>query len=250
MYFFVLNFIRNWELMIDKIMHRTKFQFITFSILSTLSASTAYTQPTTLIVVRKFKIYRELVVADSSKKMVELKTIVPNLRYDLRYATGNNFLHQRLYKKGNETFLRLPVAKALATAQQELNEKGFGLKIWDAYRPYSVTVKMWEPIKDDRYVADPKKGSGHNRGTAVDLAIINLKDGKELNMGTDFDNFSDTAHQTFTNLPEEILQNRLLLKSTMEKYGFVALATEWWHFYWKDANKFELMDIDFKKFRK
>jgi D-alanyl-D-alanine dipeptidase len=236
--------------MIDKIMNRTKFQFITLIILSTLSASTAYTQPAVLIIVSKFKIYKELVAADSSKRMVELKTIVPNLRYDLRYATLNNFLHQQLYKKGTKTFLRLPVAKALAAAQLELNEKGFGLKIWDAYRPYSVTVKMWDPIKDDRYVADPKKGSGHNRGTAVDLTIINLKDGKELEMGTDFDNFSDTAHQTFTNLPEEILQNRLLLKSTMEKYGFIALRTEWWHFSWKDANIFELMDVDFKKFRK
>jgi D-alanyl-D-alanine dipeptidase len=235
--------------MLDKIMKRAKFQSIHFIILLTLS-TTACTQPAELSIVSKFKIYKELVAEDSSKRMIELKTIVPNLRYDLRYATLNNFLHQRLYRKENETFLRLPAGRALAKTQQELNEKGFGLKIWDAYRPYSVTVKMWEPIKDDRYVADPKKGSGHNRGTAVDLTIVNLKDGKELNMGTDFDNFSDTANQTFTNLPEEILQNRLLLKSTMEKYGFIALATEWWHFYWKDAKKFELLNIPFKKFRK
>jgi D-alanyl-D-alanine dipeptidase len=248
--YFVLNFISSCECMIDKITNRIKFQFLAFIILLTSCATVHAQQAAELVVVRKFKIYKELVAKDSSKKMIELKTIMPKLVYDLRYATVNNFLHQHLYKKGDETYLRLPVVLALAKAEQELNEKGFGLKIWDAYRPYSVTVKMWEPIKDDRYVADPKFGSGHNRGTAVDLTIINLKDGKELDMGTGFDNFSDTAHQTFTNLPEEILQNRFLLKSTMEKYGFVAVATEWWHFYWKNANDFELMDIDFKKFRK
>ena len=181
--------------------------------------------------------------------MVELKTIVPGIQYDLRYATPNNFMHQKLYKDGDITFLRLPVAKALSKAQQELNTRGLSLKIWDAYRPYSVTVKMGEPIKDDRYVADPKKGSGHNRGIAVDLTIIEKSTATELNMGTGFDNFSDTAHQDFKDLSNEILQNRSLLKTVMEKYGFKALETEWWHFYWNDPD-FELMDIDPKKFKK
>jgi len=134
--------------------------------------------------------------------------------------------------------------------QKELNENGVGLKIFDAYRPYSVTVKFWELVHDERYVANPSKGSGHNRGIAVDLTIINLKTGRELNMGTGFDNFSDTAHQTFTSLPEEILQNRVLLKSTMEKYGFKALDTEWWHFFLTDGSRFEILDIEFKKLKK
>ena len=102
--------------------------------------------------------------------------------------------------------MRLIVARALGRVQQELNEKDLSLKIWDAYRPYSVTEKMWELIKDERYVADPKKGSGHNRGIAVDLTIIDRTTGKELDMGTGFDNFTDTAHQTFKNLPPEILK--------------------------------------------
>ncbi len=124
---------------------------------------------------------------------------------------------------------------------------GLGLKIFDAYRPYSVTEKMWLPVQDDRYAADPKKGSGHNRGVAVDLTLIYLATGEELNMGTGFDNFSDTAHHAFTNLPEDILQNRLLLKKNMEQYGFKALDTEWWHYSLPNAKDFELLDIDFKK---
>jgi zinc D-Ala-D-Ala dipeptidase len=235
--------------MSDKITKQAKFQLLTAIILSTSLISTAQQIPE-LNIVSKFRVYKQQVAQDPSKKMIELKKVIPNIVYDLRYAGSNNFVHQPLYKQGSKTYLRSPVAIALASVQEELNKKGLGLKIFDAYRPYSVTVKFWELVHDERYVADPKKGSGHNRGTAVDLTIINLKDGKELDMGTGFDNFSDTAHQTFTNLPEEVLQNRLLLKSAMEKYGFVALATEWWHFYWKDANKFELMNIDFKKFRK
>jgi zinc D-Ala-D-Ala dipeptidase len=234
--------------MADKISKQNLFQIIACIIFSTSILACEAQRDSALIVVSKYKQYKELVSKDPSKKMVELKSVAPNLVYDLRYSTLNNFMHRKLYKQGEETFLRSPVADALAKAQRELNEKGLGLKIWDAYRPYSVTVKMWEPIKDERYVADPKKGSGHNRGGAVDLTIINLKNGNELNMGTGFDNFSDTAHSTFTNLPEEILQNRLLLKTTMEKYGFINLQTEWWHFYWKELSRFEVMDIDFKKF--
>jgi len=202
-----------------------------------------------LKIIKKYAEYAQSVKNDSLKEMIELKKISPNLQYDLRYATTNNFMHQKLYKDGDHTFLRLPAGRALSKIQEELNEKNLSLKIWDAYRPYSITEKMWELIKDDRYVADPKKGSGHNRGVAVDLTVINKLSGKELNMGTGFDNFSDTAHADFKNLPDEILQNRLLLKSIMEKYGFRVLETEWWHFSWNNS-EFDLMDIDGKKFKR
>ena len=200
-------------------------------------------------VITKYFRYKESVQKDSLKKMVELKTIMPDVEYDLRYATINNFMHQRLYNTAEVTFLRLPVAIALSNVQRELSLQGLSLKVWDAYRPYNVTVKMWKPIKDERYVANPKNGSGHNRGIAIDLTIINRLSRKELNMGTDFDNFSDTAHVDFNKLPSEILQNRSLLKTTMEKYGFKALQTEWWHFYWHNSD-FELLDINAKKFKK
>ena len=157
----------------------------------------------------------------------------------------------QMYPKNTSiTFLRLPAAIALQKVQQELNEKGLGLKIFDAYRPFSVTVKFWELVKDERYVANPSKGSGHNRGIAVDLTIIYLKDGHELNMGTGFDNFTDTAHHTFTKLPEEILQNRELLRSTMEKFGFKAFESEWWHYFLAEGNRFEILDIEFSKLKK
>ena len=216
--------------------------------LSCLAQDTSVSKPP---VTNDWKIFKEQVRQDSSKRMIELHSLMPQLVYDLRYAGINNFMHRRMYPAGTvRTFLRLPAALALVNVQEELNEKGLGLKIFDAYRPYSVTVKFWELVKDERYVANPAKGSGHNRGIAVDLTIINLNTGEELNMGTGFDNFTDTAHQTFTNLPKEILQNRLLLKSIMEKNGFKALDTEWWHYFLADGNRFELLDIDFKKLKR
>lgn len=201
-------------------------------------------------VTTKLSDYYRQVRDDSAKQMVELKSRIPGLVYDLRYATTGNFMRRLMYPAGtSRTFLRSPAASALRQAQHELAEKGLGIKIFDAYRPYSVTVKFWELVKDERYVAHPAKGSGHNRGIAVDLTLIYLHDGAEMNMGTDFDNFSDTAHHAFAGLPERVLQNRKLLRTTMEKYGFRALETEWWHYSLPDAAKFELLDIDFRKFK-
>jgi D-alanyl-D-alanine dipeptidase len=188
---------------------------------------------------------------DSIKQMVELKKLIPNIRYELRYATKNNFMKRKMYP-GNtaNTFLRLPAARSLKAVQDELNAKGLGVKVWDAYRPYSVTEQFWELVKDERYVADPRKGSGHNRGIAIDLTIFNLQTGTELDMGTGFDNFSDSAHHNFNHLPAEVLHNRQLLKATMEKNGFIPFDNEWWHYSLPNPSVYEIMDIPFKVMKK
>lgn len=202
-------------------------------------------------VMEKYAAYRAAVRKDSLQQMIELKTLSPNLRYELRYAGTNNFMHRKMYPENPvHTFLRAPAAKALAAIQAELNINGLGLKIFDAYRPYSVTVQFWELVKDERYVANPAKGSGHNRGLATDLTIINLSTGQELDMGTGFDNFTDTAHHSFTGLPEKVLQNRVQLKNLMEKYGFRPLETEWWHYYWPNDREYEVLDLSFAELLK
>ncbi len=213
--------------------------------ISLLLCTTGFTQ--NIKVIDKIKIYRQQVLMDSNYKMVELRCYIPALKYDLRYATTNNFTKQVLYKQADKTFLRLPVAQALYKVQMELSKLGIGLKVFDAYRPYSVTKKMWELIKDERYVANPAKGSGHNRGLSIDVTLIYLATGKELDMGTGFDAFTDTAHHSFKNLPEAVLQNRQLLKSTMAAHGFAALETEWWHYSWPNTANYEVLNIPFKK---
>ena len=224
------------------------FIFSTLLCVAVVAQNQGYTRPP---VTDKYDDYKQQVKKDPAKRMVELKSVIPAIVYDLRYASVNNFMRRLMYPAGtNSAFMRLPAVNALLKVQKGLNHAGLGLKIFDAYRPYSVTVKFWELVKDERYVANPSKGSGHNRGIAVDLTIINLVTGDELNMGTGFDNFTDTAHHTFTRLSEEILQNRELLKSTMEQCGFKAYSEEWWHYSWPDAAKFEILDIDFKKLKK
>jgi len=189
--------------------------------------------------------YQQQIKKDSNYYMVELKSVIPNLVYDIRYATTNNFTGTQLYQKGNKTFLRLPAARALQAVQNQLAPQGLGLKIWDAYRPYMATQTMWNLIQDERYVANPAKGSGHNRGLAVDVTIIDLATGKELDMGTGYDHFSDTAHHVFQQLPQPVLQNRQLIKTTMEAAGFTALDTEWWHYYWPNNKAYHVMDFSF-----
>ena len=203
-----------------------------------------------LKVINTAEAFQETVRNDPTKAMTDLRKKIPGLALDLRYATKNNFMHLKLYPRVSTTYLRKQAADSLAVVQKELNESGWGLKIFDAYRPYGVTERMWEPIKDDRYVADPKKGSNHNRAVAVDLTIIHLKTRAELDMGTGFDNFSDTAHHAFTGLSSTILQNRQLLKNMMERHGFKAFDTEWWHYSLPNASDFELLDLDFATLKK
>ncbi|HRH60231.1 MAG TPA: M15 family metallopeptidase, partial [Chitinophagaceae bacterium] len=131
-----------------------------------------------LPVVAKKQLYKQTVASDSNQAMLNISKLIPGIAIDLRSASTNNFMHRAMYPYGTSvTYMRLPAAKALLRVQQELNKQGLGLKIFDAYRPYSVTEKFWELVHDERYVADPKKGSGHNRGIATDLTIINLQTG-------------------------------------------------------------------------
>ena len=237
-----------------KITHRFQLALI-YGIVFLLIPAGSFAQDTLLNkyglwVIDKTDDLQKTILHDPAKAMLDLKKEIPLMQFDLKYASENNFMHTPLYPSVTTTYLRKPAVDALIKVQKALNKKGLGLKIFDAYRPYSVTEKMWEPVKDDRYAADPKKGSGHNRGVAVDLTLINLKNNQELDMGTGFDNFSDTAHIGFRNLPATILQNRLILQSAMEKQGFKALDTEWWHYYLPNFAEFELLDIDFKQLEK
>ncbi|HEX4373557.1 MAG TPA: M15 family metallopeptidase [Puia sp.] len=226
--------------------------FITATIFfSSANYSFAQNVQDSLHVIKNTDDLQQTIKTDPNKQMIDVQKLIPNIALDLRYATENNFMHRVMYPEIPDfTFLRLPAAKALLQVQKELSKKGLGLKIFDAYRPYFVTEKFWELVHDERYVANPKKGSGHNRGIAVDLTIIDLKTKKELKMPTGFDNFTDSAHHDFANLPNEILTNRKLLKETMKKYGFVEFPTEWWHYSLPNPEKYEVLNLSFAELEK
>jgi D-alanyl-D-alanine dipeptidase len=158
----------------------------------------------------------------------ELKSLDTTFVYDLRYATTNNFVHKKMYPC-SKCFVRREVAIALLKIQKELKKKGLGLKFFDCYRPGKVQKELWKIVPDPRYVADPKKGSMHNRGVAVDLTIVD-SNGKELDMGTPFDYFGKKAYHSYRQLPDTVLKNRMFLKTIMEKYGLEPITSEWWHY--------------------
>jgi len=186
-------------------------------------------------------IYRQTVVEDPSKELTELQEVIPDLHLDVRYATPDNLVDEQLYPIA-KALLRKPAAQALGEVQQDLALRGLGLKVFDAYRPYEVTKKIWEPYKNPDYVADPAKGSRHNRGCAVDLTLVD-KDGEELLMPTGFDEFTEKAGHDYQDLPKEAIRNRELLREVMERHGFVALETEWWHYDCQGWERFELLDL-------
>ncbi len=187
---------------------------------------------------------------DPFKQLLEPTSLIPSLQYDLKYASKRNFSGVRVYPRSTRhTYLRQQPAQALADVAAELDSLGIHLKIWDAYRPYSVTQRFWELIGDERYVANPAKGSGHNRGVAVDLTLVDAKTGKELKMPTEFDDFSAAAHHGNKELDPNRVANRELLCSTMVRHGFIPLDTEWWHYYWPGAERYDILNIPFKKLR-
>ncbi len=163
-----------------------------------------------------------------SSKWTELIRLDDSILLDLRYATENNFVNEKLYDCGR-CFLRPEAAKAIVQANQKLKVKGYRLKMFDCFRPLPIQQKLWDKFQNPNYVTPPSKGSMHNRGLAVDLTIVN-KNGTELPMGTPFDFFGKEAHHTYTAHSEEINKNRLLLKKTLESVGFKGIRTEWWHY--------------------
>lgn len=174
--------------------------------------------------------------------LVDIHSINPNIVLDIRYATTNNFLEQQLYPVA-KCALRKEVAEQLSKVQNDLEEIGLGLKVFDCYRPLSVTKQMWEVLPDSRYVANPAKGSRHNRGAAVDVSLVDLKTGIELEMPTDYDDFSQKAWRNYEGNEPQVKRNSDLLASMMKKHGFEPLITEWWHFDFEGWEKFSVLDI-------
>jgi D-alanyl-D-alanine dipeptidase len=177
--------------------------------------------------------------------LVDISTVNSRIILDIKYATKNNFLNQAVYSSPR-CFVLKTVALKLDSIQQELESHGLGLKIYDGYRPYSVTKLMWEILQDERYVANPKNGSRHNRGAAVDLTIVDSS-GHEIEMPTGFDDFTDKASHNYMDLPQTVIDNRNLLKSIMQKYGFTPIQSEWWHYDLKDYAKFPILDYRFEQ---
>ena len=178
--------------------------------------------------------------------MIELTELSNTIKLDIRYATANNFVGRPVYAEAR-AFLQRPAAEALVRVHEKLREQGLGLVIFDGYRPWTITKLFWEVVPEDKrkFVADPAKGSKHNRGCAVDLSIYNLRSGKLIDMPSGFDEFTERASPNYTGGTEKERANRDLLRSLMEAEGFSVNPNEWWHFDYKDWEKYAIYDISF-----
>jgi D-alanyl-D-alanine dipeptidase len=178
--------------------------------------------------------------------LVEIVKLDPTIRLDIRYATKNNFLGKAVYSKAR-AFLQRPAAEALVRVNQSLRKQGYGLVIFDGYRPWSVTKAFWDATPEDKkiFVADPSKGSRHNRGCAVDLTLFDLKTGAEVKMPSEYDEMTERSHINYECAPSAAKSLRELLRSTMAAEGFAVYEPEWWHYDYKDWKEYPIGNVKF-----
>ncbi len=179
--------------------------------------------------------------------LVELVKLDPTIKLDIRYATTNNFLGTPVYTQAR-AFLQRPAAEALLRAHRELKAHGYGLIIYDGYRPWYVTKIFWEatPKKEKTFVANPAAGSRHNRGCAVDLSLYDLETGKEAKMPSGYDEMTDRAKANYVGGTADERARRALLRHAMERQGFRVNRTEWWHFDYKDWKQYPILNVKFE----
>ena len=178
--------------------------------------------------------------------LVELVTLEPGLRLDIRYATADNFVGRPLYTEAR-AFLQRPAAEALVRAHRRLAAEGYGIVVFDGYRPWSVTKLFWDVTPKDKraFVADPRKGSRHNRGAAADVSLYVLATGLPVSMPSDYDDFTERAHPDWPGGTPEQRSARALLRKVMETEGFSVYENEWWHFDYRDWREYPILDLPF-----
>lgn len=180
-------------------------------------------------------------------ELVELVKLEPTVRLDIRYATADNFTGRAVYPEAR-AFLQRPAATALIAVQSSLHEQGYGLVVYDAYRPWSVTKLFWDITPPDKriFVADPGVGSKHNRGCAVDVGLYDLKTGREVEMTGAYDETTERSFVTYTGGTAEQRAHRDLLRQAMERAGqFFVYPEEWWHYDFKDFASYAIQDMPF-----
>ena len=180
--------------------------------------------------------------------LVELIDLDPTFQLDIRYATSNNFLGRPVYKEAR-AFLQRPAAEALARANRKLKAQNYGLAIFDGYRPWAVTKIFWDATPADKkiFVADPKEGSRHNRGCAVDLTMFDVTTGKQVEMPGGYDEMTERSHINYTGGTEESRRLRDILRAAMESEGFLVYEPEWWHYDYVDWQKYPILNIPFSE---
>ena len=192
-----------------------------------------------------FILYTAALFGQTDTSLVLVSSLDSTIITDVRYATENNFTHKVLYPSA-KVYLRHDAAVQLAKANEFLKKTyNLRIKIFDGYRPLSVQKYMWSIMPNENFVADPAKGSRHNRGCAADVTLID-QSGRELDMGTQFDDFTPKARPDYQDISDRAAANRKILKLAMMQFGFIQMETEWWHFDFNGWEKYSILDIPIK----
>jgi len=180
--------------------------------------------------------------------LVEIVALDPTIHLDIRYATPNNLAGRPVYPEAR-AFLQRPAAEALVRVDAALKKIGYGLLVFDGYRPWSVTKVFWDMTPPDKreFVADPAKGSKHNRGCAVDLSLYSISTGREVAMPSVYDEMSPRAYPSFTGGTAAERDARDLLRRAMEAEGFTVEPNEWWHFNYRDWARYSILNVPFSE---
>ncbi|MBX0292927.1 M15 family metallopeptidase [Hymenobacter sp. HSC-4F20] len=203
------------------------------------------TNPFGLPLISSVEQYQQYVAARAEQELVDLTELIPDVVLDIRYATARNLLGEALYPLPR-AYLRRPVAEALQRVQHALARQGLGLCVYDAYRPYSATVRFYEHVQNETFAAPPWRGSKHNRGCSVDVGLVEQATGRTLPLPTDFDELTPAAHVNYSGLPSHIILNRSILLAAMKRQGFINYPHEWWHFDYHRWDEFDLLDLPFE----
>ena len=180
--------------------------------------------------------------------LVELRDLDPSIRYDIRYETGRNFMGEPFYTS-QHAFLQRPAAEALVRAHRALEARGFGILVYDAYRPWHVTRMFWDatPVELRDFVANPADGSRHNRGAAADVTLYDRSTGEPVSMPSGYDEFTERAAADYPGGTPEQRAHRALLRRTLEAEGFAVLPGEWWHFDYRDWRRYPILNATFEE---
>jgi D-alanyl-D-alanine dipeptidase len=221
----------------DKRVRKISLPLSRFTVLLVLLATHAIAQP---VESGKFR----------DADLVEVVTLDSTIKLDVHYATTNNFMKQQMYKQAR-AFLQRPAAEALVRAHIKLKERGYGIVVFDGYRPWSVTKEFWDktPSSKRKFVANPRKGSKHNRGCAVDCSLYDLKTGEEIPMPSPYDDFTEKASANYPGGTAEQRRTRSILRSALEAEGFRVNSEEWWHFDYKDWKKYRILNVPFERLK-
>jgi len=184
---------------------------------------------------------------DSHKKLIDLKKLDDEFQLDIRYASTNNFMRSKFYKN-ERAFFNMDAADRLIEAKNELKELGYGIIIYDAYRPWFVTKMFWEGTPENlkHFVANPENGSSHNKGCAIDIGLYDIETGESIVMISGYDEFTERAYPNYTGGSKKQRDIRDMLIQVMERNDFTVYEYEWWHFNYNDCNS-GIMNYSFEE---